>query len=89
MRGVEASKGVKLLTSYDPAQACALGAFAIDGIGAQALTDYLLQKHQIHVRPRFVPNEWEGIRVTPNVFTTLEEVDRLVAAVRQAAARGL
>lgn len=89
MRGIEGARGVRLLTSYDPAQACALGAFALEGIGAQALTDWLLAKHRIHVRPRFVPGEWEGIRVTPNVFTTLEEVDRLVAAVRQAAAGGL
>jgi isopenicillin-N epimerase len=89
MRGVENAKGVKLLTSYDPAQACALGAFSVAGIGAQAMTDHLLTKHRIHVRPRFVPGEWEGVRVTPNVFTTAEEVDRLVAAVRLAAARGL
>ena len=89
MRGIENAKGVKLLTSYDPAQACALGAFSVAGIGAQAMTDYLLAKHRIHVRPRFVPNEWEGVRVTPNVFTTREEVDRLVAAVRVAAERGI
>jgi selenocysteine lyase/cysteine desulfurase len=38
------------------------------------------------VRPRFVPDEWEGIRVTPNVFTTLEEVDTFVRAVREIAA---
>lgn len=89
MRGIENARGVKLLTSYDPAQSCALGAFSVAGIGAQAMTDYLLTKHRIHVRPRFVPGEWEGVRVTPNVFTTAEEVDRLVAAVRLAATRGL
>ena len=88
MRGIEDAKGVKLLTSYDPAQACALGAFSVTGIGAQAMTDYLLRRHRIHVRPRFVPAEWEGVRVTPNVFTTLDEVDCLVVAVRTAAAQG-
>lgn len=89
MRKVEPMKGVKLLTSFDPAQACALGAMRIEGIGAQALTDWLLRKHQIHVRPRFVPDEWEGIRVTPNVFTSLAEVDAFGEAVGEAAARGL
>lgn len=89
MRKVEPLRGVRLLTSLDPAQACALGAMRIDGIGAQALTDWLLRKHRIHVRPRFVPNEWEGIRVTPNVFTTLEEVDRFSTAVEEAATTGL
>lgn len=85
MRGIEGVRGVKLLTSYDPQQACALGAFSLAGVGAQAVTDRLLERHRIHVRPRFVPGEWEGVRVTPNVFTTLEEVDRLVAAVRDLA----
>lgn len=85
MRGVEGLKGLRLLTSYDPAQACALGAFALEGMGANAVTEALLARHRIHVRPRFVAGEWEGVRVTPNVFTTVEEVDRLVAAVRRLA----
>jgi selenocysteine lyase/cysteine desulfurase len=38
------------------------------------------------VRPRFVENEWEGIRVTPNVFSTLEEVDTFARAIREIAA---
>lgn len=86
MRGVDGVRGVRLLTSYDPAQACALGAFALEGMGADAVTDTLLKRFRIHVRPRFVRGEWEGVRVTPNVFTTVEEVDRLVAAVRHLAA---
>jgi selenocysteine lyase/cysteine desulfurase len=86
MRGIEGVPGVRLLTSYDPAQACALGAFSLAGMGADAVTEALLRRDRIHVRPRFVSGEWEGVRVTPNVFTTVEEVDRLVAAVRRLAA---
>ena len=89
MRKVEPMRGVKLLTSFDPAQACALGAMRIEGIGAQALTDWLLRKHRIHVRPRFVPDEWEGIRVTPNVFTSLAEIDAFGEAISEASTRGL
>ena len=61
----------------------------IDGIGAQALTDHLEKAYRIHVRPRFVPDEWEGIRVTPNVFTTLEEVDAFAHAIEQVVRKGL
>ena len=86
MRGVESLPGVHLLTSYDPAQACALGAMRLDGIGAQQLTDALQKRWGIHVRPRFVPNEFECIRVTPNVFTKLDEVDLFVEAIRTLAA---
>ena len=86
---VAALRGVRVLTPSDPEQACGLGAMSIDGVDADALTDYLLKKHQIHVRPRFVPGEFSCIRVTPNVFTTLAEIDAfssgIEAAVRQLA----
>lgn len=84
----EVSK-VKLLTPDSDDMSCAIGTMAIDGIGAQALTDHLMKKYRIHVRPRFVPNEWEGIRVTPNVYTTLEEVDSFARAIREVATRGV
>jgi hypothetical protein len=57
---------------------------SIEGVGAQALTDYLLEKHFIHVRPRFVPDEFQCIRVTPNVFTTLGEIDAFSRAIEGA-----
>ncbi|MCC7054506.1 MAG: aminotransferase class V-fold PLP-dependent enzyme [Gemmatimonadaceae bacterium] len=82
MRAVETLPGVHLLTSHDPQQACALGAMRLDGIGAQQLTDTLQQRWGIHVRPRFVAGEFECIRVTPNVFTRLDEVDLFVEAIR-------
>ncbi len=75
--------GVRLLTSDDEAQACGIGTMLIEGIGANELTERLQTDYVIHVRPRFVPGEWEGIRVTPNVFTTLEEVDTFARAIRE------
>lgn len=86
MQGVRDVRGVKLLTSSDPAQSCALGAMSLDGMGAQQLTEALQKRWGIHVRPRFVPGEFECIRVTPNVFTTLDEVDLFVTAIRTLAA---
>lgn len=82
MRAVESVPGVKLLTSHDPAQACALGAMSLEGVGAQRLTDELQRRWRIHVRPRFVANEFECIRVTPNVFTKLDEIDLFVEGIR-------
>lgn len=82
MRAVEPLPGVTLRTSYDPAQACALGAMSLAGVGAQRLTETLQRRWGIHVRPRFVPDEFECIRVTPNVFTTLDEIDLFVEAIR-------
>lgn len=74
--------GVELLTPRDPAQSCALGAMRLRTMGAQALTDALQSRWGIHVRPRFVPGEFECIRVTPNVFTALDEIDLFSDAIR-------
>lgn len=48
-------------------------------------SDLLALSPQIHVRPRFVPDDLECIRVTPNVVTTAGEVDRFAAAIGAAA----
>lgn len=85
MRQVADVPGIHLLTPDDPEQACALGTMRIDGIGAQELTEQLQREDRIHVRPRFVPGEWEGIRVTPNVFSTVAEVDAFARAVTRIA----
>jgi selenocysteine lyase/cysteine desulfurase len=80
--------GVRFYTANDDRQAGALATMGIDGIGAADLTERLQDRYSIHVRPRFVQGEWEGIRVTPNVFSTLEEVDTFARAIREIAARG-
>jgi isopenicillin-N epimerase len=77
---------VRFYTANDDRQAGALATMGIDGIGAADLTERLQDRYSIHVRPRFVENEWEGIRVTPNVFSTLEEVDTFARAIREIAA---
>jgi selenocysteine lyase/cysteine desulfurase len=77
---------VRFYTANDDRQAGALATMGIDGIGAADLTERLQDGWSIHVRPRFVENEWEGIRVTPNVFSTLEEVDTFARAIREIAA---
>ena len=88
-RRIERLPGVLLRTSLDPAQACGIGAFSIQGIDPAKLTDYLMQKHGIHVRPRYVPSEFSAIRVTPNVYTTLEEIDTFSAAIQEVVERGI
>ena len=82
MDAVAEVPGVELLTPRDPAQSCALGAMRLRSMGAQALTDALQSRWGIHVRPRFVAGEFECIRVTPNVFTALDEIDLFSDAIR-------
>jgi selenocysteine lyase/cysteine desulfurase len=80
---------VRVLNAEDPEASCGLGAMSIDGLGGEELTERLEAKYHIHVRPRVVPGEFSCIRVTPNLFTTLEEVDFFATAIEQIAARGL
>ena len=42
-----------------------------------------------NVRPRFVDGQFTRIRVTPNVFSTLEEVDLFVKGIEDAVRNGV
>jgi selenocysteine lyase/cysteine desulfurase len=82
MRALADVPGVRLLTSFDPEQACAIGSLSLDGVDARVLVDELQQRWGIHVRRRRVGSDSECVRVTPNVFTKLDEIDLFVEAIR-------
>ncbi len=88
MRRLEGQPGVVLHTSFDPAMAGGLANVGIEGIDPGALTSHLWTAHRIIVTPIGHP-ACTGIRVTPNVYTTLEEVDRFSEAMENVIARGL
>ena len=43
---------------------------------AVKLVEYLWGKHRIWTTAVVTPGEYQGLRVTPNVYTTLEEIDK-------------
>lgn len=67
--------GVKILNSDDPEQSCGIGFISVDGLDAPKLQAYLWQKYRIWTTAIVTPGEYQGLRITPNVYTTLEEVD--------------
>ncbi|HQU85345.1 MAG TPA: aminotransferase class V-fold PLP-dependent enzyme [Pyrinomonadaceae bacterium] len=75
-------------TSFDDAQSCAIGNFKIEGIDPVAIGSYLMSKHKIFTTP-IVHEEFTGIRITPNVYTTLWELDRFCEIVAGIAKNGL
>jgi isopenicillin-N epimerase len=85
---VAANPRARLLTSTDPAQGCAIGTMAFDGIDPVKLTQHLWDKARIIVTP-IKHAEFNGIRVTPNVYTTLDEVDSLAQELERVLDRGL
>jgi selenocysteine lyase/cysteine desulfurase len=79
---------VRLHTSLRPEHSCALATVQVEGVDSEALARHLWQRHRILVTP-IKHAEFEGLRVTPSVYTTLEEVDRFAEAVEQVIERGL
>jgi isopenicillin-N epimerase len=59
----------------------------VEGIEPGKLYDELWTKHRIITSPT-KGGGVEGIRVTPNVYTTLDEIDRFVEAIQGILARG-
>jgi selenocysteine lyase/cysteine desulfurase len=80
--------GVKILNSDDPEQSCAIGFISVEGFDGGKLSSYLFDKHRIFTVAINSPGEYDGLRITPNVYTTLEEVDTFVDVMRTVIKRG-
>ena len=72
--------GVKLSTSLKPQYSCAICGVSIKDMTPSELESQLFNKYKIHT----VGIVWENIscvRVTPHVYTTLQDLDTLVGAL--------
>jgi len=79
---------VQLHTSLKPGYACGIANVEIDGLDSGALGSWLWSQHRIIVTP-IGHEECPGLRVSPSVYTTLEELDRFVEAVQYAMLHGI
>ena len=79
---------VRFNTSFDPNQSCAIANIHIEGTNPSAIGSYLFSKHHIFTTP-IVHEEFQGIRITPNVYTTLGELDRFCELMEMIARKGL
>jgi len=71
---------VRLHTSLRPGRAYAVAMVEVDGVEPGKVYEELWTMHRIITSP----TSWggvKGIRVTPNVYTTLDEIDRFVEAM--------
>ncbi|HEY8931337.1 MAG TPA: aminotransferase class V-fold PLP-dependent enzyme [Mucilaginibacter sp.] len=77
---------VKLHTSLNPKYSCAICGVSIDGMKPGELDSALFNNYKIHT----VGIVWENIncvRVTPHVYTSLHDLDKLVKAIGEIAAK--
>jgi selenocysteine lyase/cysteine desulfurase len=84
---LDGQSGARVLTSFDPAQSCAIGLLSLEGIDPAALTSHLWNRYRIIATPIKHP-EFQGLRVTPNVYTTLGEIDTFIEAIENVTRRG-
>ena len=82
-RSLAASDRVKMITEIGPNKSGAIGVYGIDGMDMGKLGGWLLSKHNIVTTP-MVTDEFKGMRITPNVYTTVDEVDLFADRVLQA-----
>ena len=87
-RRLEGLKGVRILTSFDPAMSCGLANVSVEGADPTRLAAHFWDRRRIIVTP-IVHEEFRGLRVTPNVYTTLGEVDAFVEEMERVVERGL
>ena len=79
---------VRLHTSLKPEFSCCIANVEIEGVDSGKLGQHLWRNHRIIVTPIKHP-QFEGLRVTPNVYTTREELDRFVEAMEDVIRNGL
>ena len=79
---------IRLHTSLKPGFACGIANVEIEGIKNLDLVDWLWKQHRIIATP-ITHDEFQGVRVSPSVYTTPEELDRFVEVMTHAIQYGL
>ncbi len=91
-RLLDADSRVKVLTPLDDKQSCGIALVHIDGIDTAKLQQHLWTSARIITTPILHP-EFNGLRITPNVYTTTDEVDvfadRVIKVLKGGAAKEL
>lgn len=74
--------GVSIGTSLHPDFSCGIALLQIDGKTPNEISKFLFKNYKIHT----VAINWEnihGVRITPNVYTRLQDLDRLQVALQK------
>jgi len=79
---------VRLHTSLNPEFSCGIATVQIEGVDSGELNAYLWKRHRI-ITTAIKHPEFEGLRVSPSVYTTLEELDRFCDAMIEVIRDGL
>ena len=79
---------IKFHSSMLPGETFGLANVVIDGIKATDINRFLWNKYRI-ITTAITRDDYQGIRVTPNIYTTLEEIDTFAAAMEDLLKNGV
>jgi selenocysteine lyase/cysteine desulfurase len=80
---------IRLYTSLDPAMSCGIATVGIEGVHPEALRDYLWNEYRVQTARIFREGRIQGLRISPNVYTMLPELDRFCELMDHVARNGL
>ena len=69
-------------TSSDPRQSCGIGLLSVEGKEPGPLADQLWEKYRI-LTVGIVHPQFKGLRITPNVYTTVPEIEIFCDAIEK------
>ena len=78
----------KVLTPLDSPYSGAIGLVSVEGLKFGDLGAWLLSKHRI-VNTPIEHAEFTGLRITPNVYTTVDEIDTFADKMIEATKKGI
>jgi isopenicillin-N epimerase len=92
VKQVQKMPKTQFLTSFSsPEMSCGLATCCIEGVDSKALERYLQQRHSILVQS--MSSHWapevQGIRVSPNLYTTLRDLDRFCEVINEVSTKGI
>jgi selenocysteine lyase/cysteine desulfurase len=74
--------GVSTPTSSDPRMSCGIGLLSVSGKAPGPLCDQLWDKYRI-LTVAIVHKQFQGLRITPNIYTTVPEIETFCGAVEK------
>jgi selenocysteine lyase/cysteine desulfurase len=86
---------IRIHSSLEPGQTWGLAVLSVDGIDTAKIVTHLWDKYRIVVtaighenpaEPRF---SYRALRITPNIYTPLQEIDTFVQAMQDIAKNGI
>jgi isopenicillin-N epimerase len=85
---VDKLPGVKILNSREPDQAWGLFNVSLERVDAPKAYEFLWTKYRI-ITAAIKRDDYQGLRVTPNLYTTLDEIDTFASAIEELTKNGV